>query len=303
MAEYMRFSENAIVHKIPESLSHEDAVLIEPMACAIHTVARGDIQLDDVVVLAGAGPLGLCMVQVARLKTPKKLIVIDAIDERPALAKEFGADVVINPLKEDADQIVKSLTGGYGCDVYIEATGAPIGVTRGLQMIRKLGRFVEFSVFGKETTVDWSIIGDRKELDIRGAHGALQLRNRHRSVRARAGDLQWRGYPQLFIERLGRSLRPADSTDSIKVIRFPDPPAVPLLQSRSPARSQWGPAGRPNVKTCCCSDNQNKKLPYRRIGYVFIFQKTLPFIVAGGMLAASHGALAKQITIGMSFQK
>ena len=37
-------------------------------------------------------------------------------------------------------------------------------------MIRKLGRFVEFSVFGKETTVDWSIIGDRKELDIRGAH-------------------------------------------------------------------------------------------------------------------------------------
>lgn len=75
MAEYMRFSENAIVHKIPESLSHEDAVLIEPMACAIHTVARGDIQLDDVVVLAGAGPLGLCMVQVARLKTPKKLIV------------------------------------------------------------------------------------------------------------------------------------------------------------------------------------------------------------------------------------
>ena len=74
-------------------------------------------------------------------------------------------------------------------------------------MIRKLGRFVEFSVFGKETTVDWSIIGDRKELDIRGAHGALQLRNRHRSVRARAGDLQWRGYPQLFIERLGRSLR------------------------------------------------------------------------------------------------
>ena len=208
MAEYMRFSENAIVHKIPESLSHEDAVLIEPMACAIHTVARGDIQLDDVVVLAGAGPLGLCMVQVARLKTPKKLIVIDAIDERLALANEFGADVVINPLKEDADQIVKSLTGGYGYDVYIEATGAPIGVTQGLQMIRKLGRFVEFSVFGKETTVDWSIIGDRKELDIRGAPGALQLRNRHRSVRTRAGDFQRRGHPQLFIERLVRSLRP-----------------------------------------------------------------------------------------------
>ncbi len=51
-----------------------------------------------------------------------------------------------------------------------EATGAPIGVTQGLQMIRKLGRFVEFSVFGHDTTADWSIIGDRKELDVRGSH-------------------------------------------------------------------------------------------------------------------------------------
>lgn len=78
--------------------------------------------------------------------------------------------MVINPLKEDAIKLVKEMTEGYGCDVYIEATGAPIGVTQSIEMIRKLGRFVEFSVFGKETTVDWSIIGDRKELDIRGAH-------------------------------------------------------------------------------------------------------------------------------------
>jgi L-iditol 2-dehydrogenase len=41
---------------------------------------------------------------------------------------------------------------------------------QGLDIIRKLGRFVEFSVFGSETSADWSIIGDRKELDIRGAH-------------------------------------------------------------------------------------------------------------------------------------
>lgn len=66
--------------------------------------------------------------------------------------------------------MVKGLTQGYGCDVYIEATGNPASVPQGLTMIRKMGRFVEFSVFSKETTVDWSIIGDRKELDIRGAH-------------------------------------------------------------------------------------------------------------------------------------
>ena len=59
MAQYMRIPKTAIVHKIPESVSLEDSALIEPMACSIHTVNRGDVQLDDVLVIAGAGTLGL----------------------------------------------------------------------------------------------------------------------------------------------------------------------------------------------------------------------------------------------------
>ncbi len=170
MAEYMRLPPTARVHRIPDTIAVDDAAIIEPLACAIHTVQRGDIQLADVVVIAGAGPIGLMMVQVAHLKTPKTLVVIDPVQERRQLARRFGADVVIDPVNEDAGAIVHGLTEGYGCDVYIEATGAPVGVTQGLDLIRRLGRFVEFSVFGKETSVDWSIIGDRKELDIRGAH-------------------------------------------------------------------------------------------------------------------------------------
>jgi threonine dehydrogenase-like Zn-dependent dehydrogenase len=92
------------------------------------------------------------------------------VPERLELARGFGADITIDPGTQDALAIVREATGGYGCDVYLEATGSPSGVTQGLLLIRKLGRFVEFSVFGKETSVDWSIIGDRKELDIRGAH-------------------------------------------------------------------------------------------------------------------------------------
>jgi L-iditol 2-dehydrogenase len=166
----MRVPRTAIVHKIPDAIPLEDCALIEPMACAIHTVNRGDLQLDDVLVIAGAGTLGLCMVQVAHLKTPRKLVVIDMVDERLELALRFGADVVINPSRDDAKAIIAGLTDGYGCDVYIETTGVPAGVTQGLELIRKLGRFVEFSVFGADTSADWSIIGDRKELDVRGAH-------------------------------------------------------------------------------------------------------------------------------------
>lgn len=170
MAQYMRLPPTTRVHRIPPSISLNDAAMIEPMACAVHTVNRADIQLDDVVVIAGAGPLGLGMVQIAHLKTPKKLVVIDLVPQRLALAQAFGADVVINPKTYDAKAIIDGLTGGYGCDVYIETTGVPVGVTQGLELIRKLGRFIEFSVFGEETSADWSIIGDRKELDVRGAH-------------------------------------------------------------------------------------------------------------------------------------
>ncbi|KAI1703652.1 alcohol dehydrogenase groES-like domain-containing protein [Ditylenchus destructor] len=170
MAEYMLIPSTAIVHKIPKSLSLEDSAIIEPLACAIHTVNRGDIQLDDIVVIAGAGPLGLMMTQVAHLKTPKKLVVLDMVDERLDLARQYGADVTVNIKKENVLQVVKELSRGYGCDVYIETSGYPGGVVQGLELIRKLGRFVEFSVFAGDTTVDWTIIGDRKELDIRGAH-------------------------------------------------------------------------------------------------------------------------------------
>ena len=100
---------------------------------------------------------------------PKLLIALDMQDNRLEKAKEFGADLVFNPGKCNVVDEIMALTENYGCDIYIEATGNPASVVQGLSMIRKLGTFVEFSVFGKETTVDWSIIGDRKELDVLGA--------------------------------------------------------------------------------------------------------------------------------------
>ena len=169
-AEYMRYPKESINHQVPQDLPLEKAILVEPFACSAWCVKRADIQLDDVVVLAGAGTLGLGMVGCARLRNPKKLVVLDTRPERLELAKKFGADIVMNPLEEDVVKIVKEMTGGYGCDIYIEATGHPNAVVQGLQMIRKLGRFVEFSVFSHDVTVDWSIISDRKQLDILGVH-------------------------------------------------------------------------------------------------------------------------------------
>lgn len=170
MAEYVRYPKNCVLSRVPEEMTIEQALLVEPYGCSKHAVDRGSITNEDVVVISGAGTLGLGMVTYARMKNPKLLIVLDLQEKRLEKAKEFGADLVLNPAKCNVDDEIKALTEGYGCDVYIEATGHPSSVIQGLTVIRKLGRFVEFSVFGQETTVDWSIIGDRKELDILGAH-------------------------------------------------------------------------------------------------------------------------------------
>ena len=170
MAEYMRYGAKSIVHKVPKTIPSTHAAMIEPLSCSVHTVSRANIQFNDVVVVAGMGPIGLCKLQLVKLKSPKLLIAIDLKPKRLELAKRLGADVVINAAECDAVEEVKRITGGYGCDVYIHNSGHPSGVIQGLKMIRKLGTFVEFSVFSSETSVDWSIIGDRKELTILGSH-------------------------------------------------------------------------------------------------------------------------------------
>jgi threonine dehydrogenase-like Zn-dependent dehydrogenase len=166
----MLFPKGAINYKVPKDIPMKKAVLIEPYSCSKHCIDRANINNEDVVVLSGAGTLGLGMVGAAKLKNPKCLVVLDMKDDRLALAKKFGADIVLNPSKDNVLERVMALTDGYGCDVYIEATGHPKSVQQGLECIRKMGTFVEFSVFKDLTTVDWSIISDTKELNLYGVH-------------------------------------------------------------------------------------------------------------------------------------
>ncbi len=170
MADYVKLPAKALNFRVPESVPTDHAAFVEPLACSIHAVQRGDIELDHTVVIAGAGPLGLGMVAAARLKNPRLLIALDLNDERLEVAKACGADLGLNPSKVDVVEEVRALTEGYGCDVYIEATGHPAAVEQGLHMICKLGTFVEFSLMREPVTTDWTIIGDGKELNIHGAH-------------------------------------------------------------------------------------------------------------------------------------
>jgi threonine dehydrogenase-like Zn-dependent dehydrogenase len=159
-----------LVHKISGDIPPAHAAFVEPLSCSLHAVERAQITFEDTVVVAGCGPIGLGMIAGAHAKNPMRVIALDMAPEKLELAKKCGADITINIAEEDVEKIVKDLTDGYGADVYLEGTGHPSAVPQGLNSLRKLGRYVEYGVFGSDVTVDWSIISDDKELDVLGAH-------------------------------------------------------------------------------------------------------------------------------------
>ncbi|MEM3410242.1 MAG: alcohol dehydrogenase catalytic domain-containing protein [Nitrososphaerota archaeon] len=169
-AEYMVYPRNALVHKVPRDMPWEAAVLIEPFACAIHAVERAHIHFEDTVAIIGAGPIGLLMLEAAKLKNPKMIIVSDHHDERLKVAKDLGADITVNSKREDIVEVVRRETNNIGVDVVLEAAGTPKAIEEAAQILRKRGRLVVFGVYAEKGGLDFSIVSDIKELEVIGGH-------------------------------------------------------------------------------------------------------------------------------------
>ena len=169
-AEYMRIPAGAIIHHVPDDLAPEQGAIIEPLACSVHAVNLAQIQLADVVVVSGLGAIGMGILQVARLKTPRRLVGLDVDDGLLEIATRLGADSALNPVCDDVPNELKELTGGRGPDIYIEASGSVASLRTGLDVLRKAGRLVVYGVYGQDATVDFDLVSEFKELEIIGGH-------------------------------------------------------------------------------------------------------------------------------------
>ncbi|MCK5156750.1 MAG: zinc-binding dehydrogenase [Spirochaetales bacterium] len=143
-----------LLHKIPEGLSYELAALAEPMAIAVHQVVeRGRIECQDFVVVTGAGTIGIMAALTAKAMGAAKVAItgISACKYiRFDVAKELGADYVINVEKEDAVDAVLELTRGRGADIVIETSGAGSAIAQSVDMVRKCGRISAIGICSKE---------------------------------------------------------------------------------------------------------------------------------------------------------
>lgn len=118
--------------------------LAEPIACATNGVLRANIQLGDTVALVGTGFMGLLLLQQVALQGASAIIAIDPRQEMLELAQRFGANVAINPQKENAVQRVKELTGGVGVDAAFEAGGVQATLDLAAGLARMEGKLVIF---------------------------------------------------------------------------------------------------------------------------------------------------------------
>lgn len=155
-----------------KGLSAEELALIEPFAISQHAVSRAQINETDTVLVVGAGPIGLFALIAAKQKC-KKIVVADILDNRLELAKEYGADAVINTKKQSLEEFTAEFTDGNGFDVCIEACGAPETF---LACIDSAAFGADIILIGngkRETSFIHSIIL-KKELNIHGSRNALK---------------------------------------------------------------------------------------------------------------------------------
>jgi threonine dehydrogenase-like Zn-dependent dehydrogenase len=114
MADYVVVRASQLL-KLPDELSFEAGALVEPMSNAIHVLNRVKFDLGDTVAVLGAGPLGLCIIQAARLAGAGTVVATDVTEFRLAKALDLGANHAWHA--HEATQLVRELTGGRGADV------------------------------------------------------------------------------------------------------------------------------------------------------------------------------------------
>jgi alcohol dehydrogenase len=156
-AEYARvpFAETS-VHKVPEGVTDEQVLFLADILPTGYEVGvrNGQVKPGDVVVVVGAGPVGLAAIQTAALTGAASIIALEPAQSRREHALRFGADVAINPADADAEQQVAALTGGgLGADVAIEAVGTPGTFDICTRVVRPGGVIANIGVHGAPTTL------------------------------------------------------------------------------------------------------------------------------------------------------
>ena len=160
------------LHKLPENVSWTQGALVEPFSCGYYATVRAEnMDASDTVAVFGAGPIGLGVIAAAAAKGAR-VIAIEPSADRAKIAQSLGAEIVIDPIRQNTKDAVMDATKGIGATIVIDASGRPEAMAQTLEVAAFHGRVViiGISVGGKAET-EMGLI-QSKELQVRGIIGS-----------------------------------------------------------------------------------------------------------------------------------
>lgn len=167
-AEYMIVKAKQ-VYALPKGMSLKTAALIEPMSIAVHAMDLANIKTGYSVAVLGGGIIGLACLQVALRVGAGLMILSDPVEARLEIGKKLGADIVVNPLKQNLKEVVMEATNGLGVDTVLEAVGVQATLDAAIPITKNAGTVMVVGVApqGMKWTVNPQEINMR-ELCIQG---------------------------------------------------------------------------------------------------------------------------------------
>lgn len=165
-------AKEAWLHRLPDNLTWTQGALVEPFSCGYYATVRADnLDASDTAVVLGAGPIGLGVVAAVAGKGAR-VVVAEPDAERGELARQLGAEAVVNPTAHDFADAVRDVTDGHGASVVFEASGKPAAMAAALEVAGFRGRLVYIGIDVGGTAPAALGLIQSKELQLRGIIGS-----------------------------------------------------------------------------------------------------------------------------------
>jgi L-iditol 2-dehydrogenase len=160
-----------ILHMLPDHVSFDAAVLVEPGSCVVKALDRARIEPAETVGVVGVGAMGALAIRIARLRSPGTIVAYGLYDGELELARTLGANAVVNVAEADAEEETWRIAGG-GLDVVVETAGAVAAVELSTRLVREGGRVVNLGIAGRDAEL--TVPADRiplRDLTVFGSVG------------------------------------------------------------------------------------------------------------------------------------
>ncbi|HEY8721769.1 zinc-dependent alcohol dehydrogenase [Pengzhenrongella sp.] len=212
----------AYLHRVPDALSNADAAMLEPLGVALHAHDLGKPRAGAVVAVIGCGPIGLCLIQLARAAGASRVIAVEPLAHRRAAAAALGAHAVLDASSAAIHAALADATGGRRVDVAFEVAGNDASVGLAVEAVRPGGRVVLAGIPDHDSTSFPASVARRKGLTIK-------LSRRMKEMYPRTIRLTESGIidvtsvvSQTFpIEKAGEAFRAASDRLGLKIIVSP----------------------------------------------------------------------------------